>query len=294
MTIRSLKIFIAVAEEKTTYAASARMFISQPAVSQTIRELEQEFQVRLFERLSNKLYITETGKELLKQAYHLVDSFDRTEEMLRKKGQSRMLRIGASVSVGTCMLNDILHRLNDADGTIETYVVVDNTSTIEQQLLESQLDAALVEGVILSRDLVSRKVCEDELILTAYPGHPLADGKIHAMEEIAGESFISREAGSNDRNQFEQMIQSCHIEIRRKWTSSNTQAIKNAVMAGHGIAVLSSMIVEEELKKGQMTQIHLDGAQIRRDIKLVIHKDKYLSDELRVFAGICGISELSN
>ncbi len=289
MTIRALKIFVTVAEEKTMHAAARKLFISQPSVSQAISELEKEYNVKLFERFSQRLHITETGEQLLRYAYHMIGIYEEMEQMLMAQGQHQQLKVGASVSVGTCMLNDIVEKMKESKPELELYVTIDNTSLVEKLILESQLDAALVEGVIVSKDLVCKKVCDDELIVVAPPDHPLARCENAQICDLAGQEIVSREPGSHERNQFEQFLQEHKIEVKRRWTCSNTQAIKNAVLRGQGLAILSRMIVEDDLKSGKLVQILLQDVRIQRDIKFVYHKDKYISEEIREFANICGI-----
>lgn len=289
MTIRTLKIFVAVAEEKTMHAAAKKLFISQPSVSQAISELEKEYNVKLFERLSQRLYITDTGQKLLSYAYHLLGTYDEIHDFLTHQGNLNRLRIGSSVSVGTCMLNDIITKMQAQKPNTELYVTIDNTSEIENLILNNSLDVGLVEGLITSPDLLCQKVCEDELIIVAAPCHPLANKKNLHIEDLSGQTFISRESGSNDRNQFDYFLREHHIQIKKSWVCTNTQAIKNAVIHGNGLAILSRMLVQTELQEGSLIHIHFKDICIKRDIRLVYHKDKYLSHELLHFAAICGV-----
>ena len=289
MTLRTLQIFIAVAEEKNTHAAARKLFISQPSVSQAIADLEQEYHVKLFERISQRLYITETGEKLLGYAYHLLRTYNDIEHLLTTQGRQRSLHIGASVSVGTCILDGYIDKLQEENPDISLRVTVNNTSYIEKLLLESQLDAGVVEGEILDKNLICHKVCEDELVLVASPSHPLAAMHDLKIQDLAGQLFIARESGSNDRNQFEKFLQKNQIEVKKAWTCTNTQAIENAVIHGRGLAILSRMLVQNKIQSGLLAEISLKNVCIKRDIRFVFHKDKYISDELRQFAAICGV-----
>jgi len=290
MTLRTLKIFVAVAEEKTMHAAAKKLFISQPSISQAITELEKEYNVKLFERLSQRLYITETGQKLLNYAYHLLGTYDEIHDFLTSQGNLHRLRIGSSVSVGTCMLNDIVNKMNAQNPHTELYVTIDNTSQIESLILNNSLDIGLVEGLITSPDILCQKVCEDELIIVAAPTHPLSKQENLQIQDLSNQTFISRESGSNDRNQFDQFLREHKIQIKKSWVCTNTQAIKNAVINGNGLAILSRMLVSTELKQGTLVHVHLKDICIKRDIRLVYHKDKYLSDEFLRFASICGVT----
>lgn len=290
MTIRTLKIFVAVAEEKTMHAAAKKLFISQPSVSQAITELEKEYNVKLFERLSQRLYITDTGQKLLSYAYHLLGTYNEIHDFLMSQGHLHRLRIGASVSVGTCMLNDLINEMKHTTPDTELYVTIDNTKQIENLLLNNHLDVGIVEGLITHPDIRCHKICEDELIIVAAPEHPLASQSPLNIQDLSNQTFISREPGSNDRNQFEKFLREHEIKIKKSWICTNTQAIKNAVINGNGLAILSRMLVQNELQEGSLVHITLENICIKRDIRLIFHKDKYFSDDLLYFATICGVT----
>lgn len=165
MTLRNLRIFLAVADCGSMSEAAKKMHIAQPSVSGTISEIEEQYQVRLFERLGRRLYITPTGEQLCEYARHILSAFDSMEQRLRNADDTDMLRIGATVTVGTCILGDVLKRYIAETGHPAPRVLVDNTQVIEQQLLKSELDAAIVEGSISSPDLVTQCMMNDPLAL---------------------------------------------------------------------------------------------------------------------------------
>ena len=113
MTIRHLKIFTTVADEKGMSAAAKKLHISQPSVSQAIAELEKYYGVKLFERLSQKIYLTKEGELMLSFSRHILDSFDQMEEAMNQSVEHTHLHIGCSVSVGTCLINDILDKAKE-------------------------------------------------------------------------------------------------------------------------------------------------------------------------------------
>lgn len=289
MTPRFFKIFIAVAEEKTMHGAARRLYISQPSVSQAISDFEKEHGVKLFERLSQRLYITDAGKELLNYAYRIISLYDETEQMLQRKGKLSRLKIGASVSVGTCLIYDLLEKLKTSNPEIEISMVVNNTSHIENLIMESKIDVGVVEGVVNEKELICKKICEDELIIVASPSHHLLREKVCTVDALRNEIFIAREKGSNDRNQFEKFLHSQNIELHKGWESSNTETIKNAVIKGYGMAILSRMVVQKELDSGVLAQVPIKDVCIKRNIKFICHKDKFITKELSAFAKACEV-----
>ena len=229
MTIRHLRIFVAVAETGTMSAAAKQCYITQPTVSQTIRELENHYQLRLFDRLSQKLYITDAGRQLLTYARRVLSQFDILEANMEAIRQKERLRIGATITVGACLLSSVLNDLKTIHPQLETYACVANTSLIEQKLLSSELDVALVEGTITSPDLTAIPVVDDFLVLAMSRNHPLAGKKeIHA-QELSDYDFVMREKGSGTRQLFENYLEKSHVTCRIAWTPLKTQLCIMAV-----------------------------------------------------------------
>ena len=196
MTIRHLRIFIAVAETGKMGLAAKQLYIAQPTVSQVISDMEKSYGVKLFERLSKKLYITPQGERLLSYARHIVSLFDEMERSMRNSSAQVLLRVGATITVGACVLSPIIHRYEELFPLSQVQVFVDNTRLIEEMLLESQLDVALVEGSVESPDLCTLPVIEDELVLACAPDHPFAFRETLHPEELEGQNFVLREKGS--------------------------------------------------------------------------------------------------
>lgn len=287
MTIRHFKIFIAVVECGKMRRAAESLYISQPAVSQAIQELEEHYQVKLFERLSQRLAITEMGELLLPYARQAVELFENTEQVMKNAGEVSKIRLGASVSVGTTILNDLLNQYEKNYGNLDTSVIIHNTQTIESLIRSCKLDLGIVEGFVFNTDMKQIPLCEDELILVAGKPHPLYHKETITFEELQNEILISREEGSVNRNQFEQLLLERNISMQKKWTCTNSEAIKNAVEHGRGLAILSQMIIRKEVEEGSLKILQLEDIHVLRKIHLIYHKDKFLSKPLKQFIDIC-------
>lgn len=283
MTIRHLEIFIAVADYGKMSLAAERLFISQPSVSQAISEIEKYYGVKLFERLSKKLYITETGEKLLSYARHIVNNFKEMEGVMKNAGDKILLNIGGTVTVGTCILCPLVKKYEKIYEKASVKVIVNNTTVIEKMLLESSLDLAITEGQIHSKDIIKLPLFKDELVVICSVNHPMAEAGEIALEELANKDFIGREQESRDRNAFEQFLLEKGVEVNVKWSCTNTEAIKNAVMSGQGLAILSKLVIIKELQKKKLHVVPIKGVKIQRDICLVYHKDKFLSEQLKAF-----------
>ena len=184
MSLRHLLIFMTVAEQGSMSAAARALYLSQPTVSQAIRELETHYNGLLFERFGKKLYLTDRGKLLLPQARELVHSFQHLEEMMLNQGQSPTLKLGSTITVGTCLTPDLILELRQAFPDLNVYSYVSNTRDIEKKLLRSELDAAVVEGEIQSSDLVVLPIIDDTLVLAAGKEHPFYNKEYLTVQEL--------------------------------------------------------------------------------------------------------------
>ena len=291
MTIRHLRIFEAVAREGSMSRAAARLYLSQPTVSKAVKELEEYYGVRLFERLSQRLYITREGEMLLSYARQVLEGFDRMERALRRPDRPQELRVGCSVTVGTSLINPLLDRAAQALKGCQVMVEVNNTSVIEEMVLSNRVDLGLVEGIVRHPDLLHIPVLTDRLCLVSAPDHPLARKKDLKLADLEGWELISRERGSVDRNQLELLLRQEGIRMVRSWNCTNTEAIKNGVAAGRGVAVLSTLVVRKELDRGELVALEVEGLPILRPIEAVYHKDKFLSSPMKALLEACRTME---
>ncbi len=287
MTFRHLKIFVTVVKCGKMRQAAATLFLSQPTISQAIRELETYYGVKLFDRLSHKLYLTEDGQRLLAHAQHIVDAFEYLDYTMKQSGISSTLRMGGSVTVGTCLLHDIVTKIESSLKDIQVKVIVNNTSHIEQQILNSTIDVGIVEGLVKSKDLINIPIYEDELVVVVGRSHPFYQIQDLSISQLQGQSFISREEGSIERNQYEQYLMEKGVILNQTWSCTNTDAIKRAVMNGRGIAILSKLLIEKEVKNGELYILPIVDIKMSRDIQLIYHKDKFLSQPMQACIAIC-------
>lgn len=286
MTIRHYRIFVTVAECKNMHKAADILHISQPSISQAIKDLESFYHVQLFHRLSQKIYLTETGEQILPYAKHALDTFETLEMAMKNAGRQKLLRIGASISVGTTILLDIIDRFQREFPEVEIQVMVNNTARIEKAILDSELDIAIVEAEIQNGNVVKEKLCTDELVLLAGKQHPFFSKQEIVLEELNEQVLLSREKESSKRNQFEQLLNHSGIRIERRWRCNNTETIKQAAIRGKGLAILSNLLVKGELENGDLRVLPVKGVHIERNIQIVYHKDKYVSDTMENFIGI--------
>lgn len=283
MTIRHLRIFIEVAKTGNMSLAGENLFISQPTVSQVIRELENHYGAMLFDRLSKKLYITEFGKELLKYAIDVVDQFDNLEKAMNNSSNIENLRIGASVTVGTYILSKVLKEFHKIAPNVNTYSYVNNTSTVEKKLIKSELDMAIVEGDIQSPDLITIPVIDDYLVLLCKNNHSILDNKNLQLTDLNNQRFAVREGGSGTRDFLEHLLSKHKIYVQIAWEASSTDTIKRAILDDNCLSLLSIHTFEEDILDNKIQIINnINLSPFKRSFKLVYHKDKILSSSMKV------------
>ena len=287
MTIRNLQIFLAVYDTGSTTAAAKKLLIAQPSVSVALAELENEYGVRLFERYAKRLYVTETGRELYPYARHLVDLFGETDSILRGSSGTGTLRVGSSITIGTCFLPGYLEKFQKKFPLVHVRVVVENTGTVEKLLLENKIDLGIVEGSVQDRFLIAEPYREDRLVAVCGPEHPFTAGKEVEPEKLAAERLILRERGSGVRMLADTVFRERGIEADPVWESVSTEAIIRAVEDGLGVSILPYQLVKDALKSGALVRIPVRGVTFRRQFSIVTHKNKFHTPPLGAFIAVC-------
>ncbi|VBB07355.1 transcription regulator hth lysr [Lucifera butyrica] len=281
MTIRHLKIFIAVAETGKMSSAAVKYFISQPSVSQAIKELETHYGVLLFERIAKKLYITDAGKNLLNYARVAVKQFDELDKYMLAEGHAEKIRIGATVTVGSCMLSSILSRFRERMPQVEPFCYVNNTRSIEDKILKAELDIGIIEGQVKSHDLVNTPAVKDYLVIVCAKNHRLAGRKRVSLQELRNELFVMREEGSGTRELFENYMHQSGVELKIGWEVTCPGVIKDIVLENNCLAAISIRLVAEEIKSGRMYVIKSKDNDWDRSFNIAYYKNKYITDSMK-------------
>lgn len=287
MTLRHLKIFVTVCDTLNMTAAAELLYMTQPAVSQAIAELEGHYEVKLFERLSRKLFLTAAGRELMGYARHMIRMNTEAEHAMKSLKTDGFLRVGASVTVSGYVLPGLVRRFRRDNPAAEITVVENNTEIIERMVIRDEIDFGLVEGELTSSELVADPFMEDELVIVCSLEHRFARGGLIDPDQLEGEPFIIREPGSGTRKTFENAMAGCRISWKTAWTCNNTDTIKMAVAEGIGIAALSRLAVQQEIAAGMLCEVAVRGLRFDRRFRVIYHKNKYLTEAMKKFIGLC-------
>lgn len=287
MTIRHLRIFTEVCSCGSVTGAAKKLYLAQPSVSLAIRELEEHYGVKLFDRIARRLDLTEAGARLLTYATHIISLFDDMERDVRQFDGQRV-RVATSLTIGTCLLPGLAKRFAEIHPEIELQAMIENSEWVIEGVLANNYDFAMVEAVPDDPQLLTEQLMPDELAAICVPGHPLLtkEGGVSAAD-FAAQKIIMREKGSGTRELFDSVMLVHNIKAKPFWESANTQAIISAVSAGIGVSVLPEKLLEEALREGKVCRLSLRDVSFRRSFYLIWHRNKYLSPAAQDFMELC-------
>ena len=287
MTIRHLKIFITVCDEGNMTIAANKLFMTQPSISQAIKELENYYGVILFERLSRKLYITASGKKLYQYATHIIKLFDEAEDSLREDALHKKLIIGANYTVGVVLIHKYIGKFNRLYPNSEIMVNVNKSSILTEMLRKNELDLALIEEIKNKSDLVEDVFYNDRIVIVAHPKHHLFSKKEVTAHDVVNERLLLREKGSGVRNLFELRMNQIGLFFKPYWESTSTTALINAAENNIGIAVLPFQLIKDHIASGSLRELKVKDMDFNRKLAIVYHKNKLLTSAMKDFIKIC-------
>lgn len=287
MTNRNLEIFVAVAECENMSKAARKLYITQSSVSQVVSEIEKKYGILLFDRLSKSLHLTEVGQMFLIYAKRVLALQRELDEYLHCASTSQKVRLGATVTVGTCVISPILLRLKTTIPKLNAELLVANTHILEEKLLKSELDICLVEGRIKHSDLIVQKAIHDKLVMICSVEHSFFGRSSVSLKEASQYPIIFREQGSGTRAQIEKEFHERGLPINIVWDCYNTEAIINGVADNHGISIISERLIRDAVRQGKLWACPVEDADFDRSFDLVYHKGKYITPILQEFIDIC-------
>ncbi len=286
MTLRHIRIFLAVCDNGCNVTrASEALYMAQPAVSAAIRELEAEYGVRLFDRISRRFYITEAGKRFYEYASRMAALYGDMEREMRGWGSGGVLRAGCSITAGSRLMPEYVSRFGEQHPEIQVQVSVEPSERLEKRLLRNELDFAIIEGEVHEPGLTGEAYLEDVLLPVAAPGC-FPDSTL-SQEQFRQQKFLLREKGSGTREVFDRTTGAAGFSVQPVWESASNTALLHAAAKGLGIAVLSRRLTEDFIRQGTLCPLTVEGLHFSRQFRLVYHQSKYLSPAAQDFMALC-------
>jgi DNA-binding transcriptional LysR family regulator len=292
MNFNQLWIFHKVAAKEHFTRAAEELFISQPAVSKQVQELEKTLGQPLFEQIGRRVHLTEAGHILYDYADRIFKLANEAEIALQElQGLTRgHLAIGASMTIGTYLLPNFLGRFHTLYPNIELSLDIANAEEVQAKVLSNQLDLGLVEGFVTEPSLYKSEWRQDEMILIDSTQQPLIQQTELDLTTLIDSAvpFILREIGSGTRAVLDDALQQHNLIVKPVLELNSLEAIKRMVAAGLGVSFVSEHSVQLEIKVGLVRQVPVTNFKLIRSLYLVYLQSKKLSQATKAFLELLG------
>jgi len=290
MDFKQVEAFVFVAKYKSFSRAADKLLLSQPTVSTHINTLEDNLGVKLFDRLSKEVVLTEAGQLFFPYAVDMMDLRERSHESVKEflNEISGNLRIGASTIIAEYILPEVIKNFKESYPKTYFNFTVNNSQTVIQRIADGILDLAIVTRKIPKRDLEYKLFMKDRIVLAVYPGHPLYKRDNVFVEEILKEDFITREIGSGTRAAVEHSLKQKGYDfdsLNSAATFATTHAVAQAVKSGLGIAFVSETALDNKSCAGEVKSVPITDLVVEKDIYTVYNKRKSTKKLLKQFLG---------
>lgn len=288
-TLRQLEVFIATAHFQNVTRAADSLAMSQSAASGALRDLEEQFSVKLFDRIGKRLHLNELGQTLRPKAESLLEQAKDLQHSLRQHNDPGDLRVGSTLTIGNYLTVSLIQQYKQLYPNTRIKLEVNNTQTIAAGVLNFDLDVGMIEGELHHPELNIYPWNGDELVVFASPAHPLAKKDRITDEDLRSAHWILREPGSGTRQTFDRAMHDLLTELNIELELQHTEAIKRAVTSELGISCLSKIALEEAFARGDLVPLNVENRNFERKFYFLMHKEKYQSAGLLEWKRICGV-----
>jgi DNA-binding transcriptional LysR family regulator len=287
MADRRLQVFYTVARQLSFTKAAEILYMTQPAVTFQVKQLEEHFNTRLFERSHGRISLTPAGELVMGYSERILGlSAELDTRVSELTGQvTGPLMIGASTTIAEYQLPRILGEFKERHPTVQARLTVANSETIENKVADHTLDVGLIESPSHHTRLDTHPCCNDELVMICRPSHAYAMKCSVTPAELAHEPYVCREQGSGTREVVDRYFREHGVnpdDLHVEMELGSREAIKGAVEAGMGIAILSASSIAKEIKLGDLVAVRLNPPLYRK-LSLVHAPEKFRSKLLDTF-----------
>ena len=287
MADRRLQVFYTVAKQLSFTKAAEQLFMTQPAVTFQVKQLEEHFNTRLFERNHGRIALTPAGRVVMEYAERILSLGDELDTRVGDLTGSvgGPLLLGASMTIAEYILPKILGEFKAAHPEVQAHMTIGNSEAIVHRVAEHTLDVGLIESPSYLPSLQNEVCCDDELVVICAPGHELAKRKSVSAPEAAGVVLIRREPGSGTREFTDNYFRQNGVppeDVHVLMELGSPEAIKGVVETGIAAAIVSRTTIARELKLGTLVAVPL-APRLIRALSLVHPKEKFQSRLLTTF-----------
>lgn len=282
ITLRQLEVFMAIAKSESTTRAGQILSLSQSAVSASLHELEQQLNVQLFERIGKRLMLNENARLLFPRALAMLEQAQELETLF--VGGRSKLKLGASTTIGNYLLPKVVASYNHDFPAINLILNIGNSAEVVMAVANFDVDIGFIEGPCHRPELEVKPWFRDELAIVVGAEHPLAQGYC-SSQEIAAADWILREEGSGTREVMDQLLLPHFGHLHLVMEMGNSEAIRQTVLEGKNISCLPLQVIQHHLARREL--VRLPHPTLFRQLYLIRHKQKHLSQGLQTFLDIC-------
>jgi len=286
-TLRQLEVFLAAAHYENLSKAAESLSMSQSAASSALKDLEQQFDIQLFDRVGKRLQINELGRLTRPKAEALLAQAGEVEVLLRQHQEVGNLKVGATLTIGNYLSVGIMAEYMAEQPEAKVSLAVANTVEIARKVEQFELDVGLIEGELQHSELDVIPWREDELVVFCSPDHPLASKSTLTDKDLLSVDWIIREPGSGTRQAFDRAMSGLLSEVNVLLELQHTEAIKRAVQANLGLGCLSHIALKDAFDRGSLIPLSVPKRDWRRHFYFILHKQKFRTAGINRWIKLC-------
>ncbi|MFL1466281.1 LysR family transcriptional regulator [Marinobacter sp. DUT-3] len=287
-SFRQLEVFLAAAHFQNITRAAESLAMSQSAASSALKELENQFDIQLFDRVGKRLQLNELGRLYRPKVEALLAQASELEQAFSKHSEVGALKVGATLTIGNYLAVGVMAQYMNTPTHPRVSLEVANTRTIARRVSDFELDIGLIEGELQAPELEVIPWREDELVVFCSPDHPLARKKNLDDDDLRNATWVMREQGSGTRQSFERGMHGLLPDLNILLELEHTEAIKRAVEAGLGIGCLSQVCLADAFRRGSLVPLTVpEYRRFDRQFYFILHKQKYRSAGIDAWMELC-------
>lgn len=288
MDLYKLKSFYTVAKLESFSRAADILYLSQPAVSAQIKDLESVYKVKLFERVGRNIKLTRSGTELLKYVEHILKIYEESHLAidLLKDAKNGNINLNVSELPGITLLPTLMSSFKTEYPEVTFTLNTDKSAEIIDSVKKNHYDLGFIinsQPAIKNDDLDSRLLHKDRIVLAVSKKHPLAMQNRINVKDLSSLSLIVSQKDTVSRQALDELFRTISIPFRIAYEINSKSMTKSMVEENLGVALLSSLEIEKELEAGEINILEIDGISLYRYIHVICHKSREMSPTVRAF-----------
>ena len=284
LTFRQLKVFESVSRNLSYTLAAKELFLTQPAVSMQIKQLEENVGLPLLQQMGKKIYLTEAGREMNHYARNIARELEEAGEIMEQLKGAKIGRLEVTVATtANAFATRMLSKFNKMYEGSTVSLDVTNRESLLQQLADNEKDIAIMGRPPENAELVTEPFADNPLVVIAAPDHPLVGQQPIPLYMLQDQTFVVREKGSGTRTAMQRFFEEHNLSVTSSMEMNENEAIKQAVQAGMGLGVVSIHTIELELETNRLVILDVEDFPIMRHWYLVHRKEKRLSPITQAF-----------